>query len=50
MKKYIPFRIGKDGFSFLMYKRACIVLVSLLVVLIGLFLRVQVWGYENRSL
>ncbi|EJR53023.1 hypothetical protein IIO_06040 [Bacillus cereus VD115] len=37
MKKYIPFRIGKDGFSFLMYKRASLVLVSLLVILIGLF-------------
>ena len=37
MKKYIPFRIGKGGLSFLMYKRACLVLFSLLVVLIGLF-------------
>ena len=37
MKKYIPFRIGKGELSFLMYKRACLVLLSLLVVLIGLF-------------
>ena len=37
MKKYIPFRIGKGELSFLMYKRACLVLLSLLVVLVGLF-------------
>ena len=36
MKKYIPFRIGK-GELVLMYKRACLVLLSLLVVLVGLF-------------
>lgn len=44
MKKYIPFRIGKDRFSFLMYKRAILVLFSLLAILIGLFLPVQEWA------
>lgn len=37
MKKYILFCIGKGEFLFLMYKWVCFVLLSLLVVLIGLF-------------